>query len=127
MASEMHGSPDAPEVPDAYRSEALKDLTGSALEIQYRRTLEGLATEQGLLGVIFRKSQNKINHPANLKRGVTLIETGRGRLASCRTSLALAALRNARQKLSAVEVTRTVVSSQHLSNSDAWAPFHTGL
>lgn len=74
MASEMQGDPDAPQVLDAYAWDQLSGLTGAALETQYRRTLEELAKEPGLLGVIFRKAQNKINDPASLKRVVSLID-----------------------------------------------------
>jgi type I restriction enzyme M protein len=74
MASEMQDQPDAPEVPEAYRWDKLSDLTGTDLETQYRHTLEQLAKEQGLLGVIFRKAQNKISDPASLRRVVTLID-----------------------------------------------------
>ncbi|WP_292866392.1 hypothetical protein [Nostoc sp. LPT] len=35
----------------------------------------GLGKEKGLLGVIFRKSQNKIQDPAKLKRLVELINS----------------------------------------------------
>ncbi|PNY81660.1 HsdM family class I SAM-dependent methyltransferase [Deinococcus koreensis] len=74
MAGEMKGQPDAPEVPEAYSWGQLNALTGTDLEIQYRRTLEELAREPGLLGVIFRKAQSKINDPATLRRVVTLID-----------------------------------------------------
>lgn len=74
MASEMQGDPDAPQVPEAYSWERLNTLTGTALETRYRHTLEELAKEPGLLGVIFRKAQNKINDPASLRRVVTLID-----------------------------------------------------
>ncbi|UBV43250.1 type I restriction-modification system subunit M [Deinococcus taeanensis] len=74
MASEMEGDPDAPQVPEEYNWDKLQPLTGTDLETQYRRTLEELAKESGLLGVIFRKAQNKINDPASLKRVVSLID-----------------------------------------------------
>lgn len=74
MSSEMRGQGDAPEVPDEYGWERLRLLSGTELETQYRRTLEQLATEPGLLGVIFRKAHNKINDPATLKRVVSLID-----------------------------------------------------
>lgn len=48
---------------------------GDALETQYRHTLENLAREDGLIGTIFRKSQNKLSDPAKLKRVVSLIDT----------------------------------------------------
>jgi type I restriction enzyme M protein len=41
---------------------------GDDLEVQYRHTLEGLAKSKGMLGLIFRKAQNKIQDPAKLKR-----------------------------------------------------------
>ncbi len=53
--------------------QSLLTKDGDALEVQYRRTLEALSKEKGLLGVIFRKSQNKIQDPAKLKRLVELI------------------------------------------------------
>lgn len=74
MAGEMRGQPDAPEVPEAYSWERLRGLTGAELETQYRRTLEELAREPGLLGVIFRKAHNKVNDPATLRRVVSLID-----------------------------------------------------
>ena len=33
---------------------------GDALEAQYKHTLETLGKKQGMLGIIFRKAQNKI-------------------------------------------------------------------
>ena len=62
-------------VPDNYNWQQLTKLDGDALEIQYRHTLESLAKEEGTLGIIFRKSQNKIQDPAKLKRLITLIES----------------------------------------------------
>ncbi|MCL4862084.1 MAG: type I restriction-modification system subunit M [Caldilineaceae bacterium] len=48
---------------------------GDALELQYRHTLENLGVENGLIGAIFRKAQNKLTDPAKLKRVVSLIQT----------------------------------------------------
>lgn len=62
-------------IPTEYSWEALRSQDGDALEIQYRHTLENLGKEKGLLGVIFRKSQNKIQDPAKLKRLVELINS----------------------------------------------------
>ena len=56
-----------------YDWRTLRAKDGDALERQYRKTLETLAKFQGLLGVIFRKSQNKIQDPAKLKRLIELI------------------------------------------------------
>lgn len=47
---------------------------GADLEIHYREVLQRLGKEPGLLGVIFRKSQNRIQDPAKLKRLLSLIE-----------------------------------------------------
>ena len=52
---------------------SLIDKDGDALEVQYRHTLDALSTESGMLGVIFKKSQNKIQDPAKLKRLIQLI------------------------------------------------------
>src|SRR5262249_37652528 len=38
------------------------------LETHYRHTLEALGKKKGMLGVIFRKAQNKIENPALLRR-----------------------------------------------------------
>ncbi len=46
---------------------------GTELEIHYRHLLEALGKEKGMLGVIFRKAQNKIQDPAKLKRLLELI------------------------------------------------------
>jgi len=60
-------------IPDEYNWEKLTSKDGDELELQYRHTLENLGKESGLLGIIFRKSQNKIQDPAKLKRLVDLI------------------------------------------------------
>jgi type I restriction enzyme M protein len=46
---------------------------GTELEIHYRHLLESLGKEKGMIGVIFRKAQNKIQDPAKLKRLLELI------------------------------------------------------
>jgi type I restriction enzyme M protein len=46
---------------------------GDDLEVHYRHILATLGKEKGMLGVIFRKAQNKIQDPAKLKRLVELI------------------------------------------------------
>ena len=60
-------------IPAGFDWPALSAKDGDALEVLYRRTLERLAKEKGMLGVIFRKSQNKIQDPAKLKRLIELI------------------------------------------------------
>jgi len=54
-----------------WRSITVKD--GTELETHYRHLLESLGKEKGMLGVIFRKAQNKIQDPAKLKRLLELI------------------------------------------------------
>ncbi|GAA3760823.1 type I restriction-modification system subunit M [Micromonospora maritima] len=55
-------------VPDELSWQTLLDAEGDALEVQYRHILTGLGKEDGTLGIIFRKAQNKIQDPAKLKR-----------------------------------------------------------
>jgi type I restriction enzyme M protein len=52
---------------------SLLNKDGSELETKYRKTLDTLGKESGMLGVIFRKSQNKIQDPAKLRRLIELI------------------------------------------------------
>ncbi len=47
---------------------ALLSKDGDELEIHYRHVLEELGKRPGMLGVIFRKAQNKIQDPAKLRR-----------------------------------------------------------
>ena len=46
----------------------LLELDADELEVHYRHTLEALGKADGVIGVIFRKAQNKIQDPAKLKR-----------------------------------------------------------
>ncbi|MTK64948.1 MAG: SAM-dependent DNA methyltransferase [Methanobacterium sp.] len=61
-------------IPEEWRWEKLARLEGDKLETQYRKTLEALSKENGLLGTIFRKAQNKIQDPAKLSRIVSMID-----------------------------------------------------
>lgn len=61
-------------IPNGYDWESLIKLDGSDLEEHYRDVLQTLSKEKGLLGIIFRKSQNKIQDPAKLKRLLKLID-----------------------------------------------------
>lgn len=61
-------------IPKKYDWQTLIDKTGDDLEIHYRHVLESLSKEKELLGVIFRKSQNKIQDPAKLERLIKLID-----------------------------------------------------
>src|SRR5438270_934670 len=47
---------------------SLERLDGDPLENHYRHILTDLGKQKGMLGVIFRKAQNKIQDPAKLKR-----------------------------------------------------------
>src|SRR5881409_920739 len=53
---------------EKYSWPALLKHDGDELEIHYRHTLEELGKRPGMLGVIFRKAQNKIQDPAKLRR-----------------------------------------------------------
>lgn len=55
-------------IPEGYDWSILREMDGDALEVQYRHTLEELGKQPGMLGVIFRKAQNKIQDPAKLRR-----------------------------------------------------------
>ncbi len=55
-------------IPKGFSWAALLKLDGDDLETHYRHTLEELGKRQGMLGVIFRKAQNKIQDPAKLRR-----------------------------------------------------------
>ena len=60
-------------IPNGLDWESLLKESGRDLETQYVRILQELSNEQGLLGVIFRKSQNRIQNPALLQRLIHLI------------------------------------------------------
>jgi type I restriction enzyme M protein len=55
-------------IPQKYSWPELLKRDADELEIHYRHTLEELGKEPGLIGVIFRKAQNKIQDPAKLRR-----------------------------------------------------------
>lgn len=61
-------------VPDSYDWTSLTSKVGEPLERQYVRTLNKLGKEEGMLGAIFFKAQNKIQDPAKLSRLVQLID-----------------------------------------------------
>jgi type I restriction enzyme M protein len=52
---------------------SLLSKDGDALEVHYRHILETLGKGKEMLGVIFRKSQNRIQDPAKLRRLIDLI------------------------------------------------------
>jgi type I restriction enzyme M protein len=55
-------------IPAQYDWTKLLSKEGDALEVQYRHTLEALGRQPGMLGLIFRKAQNRIQDPAKLRR-----------------------------------------------------------
>jgi type I restriction enzyme M protein len=61
-------------IPKGFDWQSLTSKDGAELEIQYRHLLESLGKEKGMLGVIFRKAQNKIQDPAKLRRLIELID-----------------------------------------------------
>lgn len=55
-------------VPAGHDWPSLKARDGAELERHYRELLEHLGKQHGLLGLVFRKAQNKIQDPAKLRR-----------------------------------------------------------
>ena len=57
-------------IPDGYRWANLSApaMEGTHLEAHYIETLRVLANQSGMLGLIFRKAQNKIQDPAKLRQ-----------------------------------------------------------
>src|SRR5690349_15668251 len=57
-------------IPKGYRWSDLANpqMEGVKLEAHYRKTLEKLGGAGGMLGIIFRKSQNKIQDPSKLRQ-----------------------------------------------------------
>lgn len=55
-------------IPKGFNWPALLKVDGDDLEVHYRHTLEELGKRPGMLSVIFRKAQNKIQDPAKLRR-----------------------------------------------------------
>jgi type I restriction enzyme M protein len=58
-------------VPEGYDWPSLDTKDGAELEIHYRNVLETLGKKPGMLGLIFRKAQNRVQDPAKLKRLVS--------------------------------------------------------
>jgi type I restriction enzyme M protein len=55
-------------VPEGWDWKSLVARDGAALETHYRELLQELGKGHGLLGLVFRKAQNKIQDPAKLRR-----------------------------------------------------------
>src|SRR5215470_16764188 len=70
-------------IPTGYDWPSLLSRDGDELEAHYRHTLEALGKQQGMLGLIFRKAQNKIQDPAKLRRLIVdLIKREQGTMLS---------------------------------------------
>ena len=61
-------------IPEEHAWPSLQTRDGGDLENHYRETLVELGKMPGMLGVIFRKAQNRIQDPAKLKRLIALID-----------------------------------------------------
>ena len=68
MTDESETSDQKVFVPVKYNWPKLVKLDRDALELQYPRTLKELGKKARMLGTLFRKTQNKTQHPAKLKR-----------------------------------------------------------
>ena len=61
-------------IPEGYTWSDMNTLKGAELEEQYKKTLEKLAQEGGILGQIFSQASNKISNAAILFRIVQMID-----------------------------------------------------
>lgn len=61
-------------IPETFNWASLRRLSGDELETHYRQVLSALGQGSGLIPVIFRKAQNKIQDPAKLERLLELID-----------------------------------------------------
>jgi type I restriction enzyme M protein len=70
MADEQTKPPFSGEtlVPEGLDWPSLLERDGDALEVHYRHVLTELGRKPGMLGVVFRKAQNRIQDPAKLRR-----------------------------------------------------------
>jgi type I restriction enzyme M protein len=70
MADEQTQAPfnAAPFIPDGLDWPSLLARDGDDLEVHYRHLLAELGRRSGMLGVVFRKAQNRIQDPAKLRR-----------------------------------------------------------
>ena len=61
-------------IPKGFAWNDMNTLTGSSLEEQYKRTLEKLGEQKGILGKIFQGAINKINNASILYRNVQMLD-----------------------------------------------------
>ncbi len=62
-------------IPEKYNWEALSSKKGAELEVLYVELLRELGKQEGMLGQIFTKAQNKIQDPAKLYRLIDMIDS----------------------------------------------------
>lgn len=74
-AAEVFGTPFKSAIPKQINWQSLVKKDGVELESHYRTLLDELGKREGLIGVIFRKAQNRIQDPAKLKTLVNLIKS----------------------------------------------------
>ncbi len=55
-------------IPKKYNWQSLLDKDGADLEAHYIELLQELSKEEGIIGVIFKKAQNRIQDPAKLRK-----------------------------------------------------------
>jgi hypothetical protein len=72
MADEQTKAPFSAEpfIPEGLDWPSLLARDGDELEVHYRHVLTELGRRSGMLGVVFRKAQNRIQDPAKLRRHV---------------------------------------------------------
>ena len=74
MAHEKFRETDKSLIPEGYAWRDLLALDGRELLKHYEKTLEILSRQEGLIGTIFTKAQNKITQPVSLKKVIELID-----------------------------------------------------
>lgn len=73
--AELFRTPFKSAIPKKFNWQSLVKRDGVELETHYRSLLDELGKHEGLIGVIFRKAQNRIQDPAKLKRLIELINS----------------------------------------------------
>jgi type I restriction enzyme M protein len=61
-------------IPEGLDWNSLVNLEGTELETHYRNILDELGKQEGIIGEIFRKAENRIRDPAKLRRLISLID-----------------------------------------------------
>ena len=62
------------QIPEGLDWDSLANLEGTELETHYRHILDELGKQEGIIGEIFRKAENRIRDPAKLRRLISLID-----------------------------------------------------